>query len=60
MRRIKIFLVAGLVLSLNLAAFQDAPIDYASVYQIKDEGFNNSQVMDIDLDVETSAVYGRQ
>ena len=47
MRRIKIFLVAGLVLSLNLAAFQDAPIDYASVYQIKDEGFNNSQVMDI-------------
>ena len=28
-------------------AFQNANVDYGSVYKIKDEGFNNSQVMDI-------------
>lgn len=36
-----------MALIINVQAFQDASIDYASVYQIKDEGFNNSQVMDI-------------
>lgn len=47
MNRLNIFLALGMALSLHLTAFQGTSIDYASVYQIKDEGFNNSQVMDI-------------
>jgi len=47
MKRAHLFLAMGIAFCLNLSAFQDAGIDYASVYQIKDEGFNNSQVMDI-------------
>jgi len=47
MIRLKFFIALGVAACLNLVAFQDANIDYASVYQIKNEGFNNSQVMDI-------------
>jgi len=47
MRRIHLLFAIGLACCLSLSAFQDHSIDYASVYQIKDEGFNNSQVMDI-------------
>lgn len=47
MKRAHLFFAIGIAFCLNLAAFQGAGIDYASVYKIKDEGFNNSEVMDI-------------
>lgn len=47
MKRAHVFLAIGIAFCLNLSAFQGTDIDYSSVYQIKDEGFNNSQVMDI-------------
>jgi len=45
-KRLSITLLA-MVLALPLAAFQNARVDHASVYKIKDEGFNSSEVMDI-------------
>ena len=47
MMRLKLFFGLMALIVINAQAFQDPSIDYASVYQIKDEGFNNSQVMDI-------------
>lgn len=38
---------AALLLSSQVWAFQNAGVDYDGVYKIKDEGLNNSEVMDI-------------
>lgn len=46
MKRLFITLLA-LAMSLPLVARQNARVDYESVYKIKNEGFNNSEVMDI-------------
>ena len=45
-QRLSITLLA-IIMALPLTARQNARVDYESVYKIKDEGFNSSEVMDI-------------
>ena len=46
--RKSLFAIAAMLLVLvQVQARQNATVDYDGVYKIKDEGFNNSQVMDI-------------
>jgi hypothetical protein len=45
-KKLSIVLIALLTIG-QAMAFQNAEVDYEGIYKIKDEGFNNSQVMDI-------------
>ncbi|MFY0591713.1 M20/M25/M40 family metallo-hydrolase [Roseivirga sp.] len=47
MKKITVFFACLLFTSATAFAFQATPIDYDALYKIKDEGLNNSQVMDI-------------
>ncbi|RKQ50692.1 Zn-dependent M28 family amino/carboxypeptidase [Roseivirga pacifica] len=47
MKRGTLFFALLLAVSIQALGFQNTQVDYDAVYRIKDEGFNNSQVMDI-------------
>ncbi len=47
MRTIKIFFVCMILCTYSAFGFQNTQIDYNSLYKIKDQGLNSSQVMDI-------------
>lgn len=47
MRCYKLLFLGLLCLSVSAYGFQNTDVDYDAVYRIKDEGLNNSQVMDI-------------
>lgn len=47
MKKLSVFFACLFFLSTTALAFQNTEVDYNAVYKIKDEGLNNSQVMDI-------------
>ena len=47
MKKLSVFLSGLFFVSTTALAFQNTEVDYNAVYKIKDEGLNNSQVMDI-------------
>ncbi len=47
MNKLNLFFLCLLAFSVSAYGFQNTDIDYDAVYKIKDEGLNNSQVMDI-------------
>ena len=47
MRTIKVFFVCMILCTYSAFGFQNTQIDYNSLYKIKDQGLNNSEVMDI-------------
>lgn len=47
MKKLSVFFSCLFFVSTTALAFQNTEVDYNAVYKIKDEGLNNSQVMDI-------------
>lgn len=47
MRTTKVFFVCMILCTYSAFGFQNTQIDYNSLYKIKDQGLNNSEVMDI-------------
>ncbi|OEK07129.1 M20/M25/M40 family metallo-hydrolase [Roseivirga misakiensis] len=47
MKKITVFFVCLFMTGVSVFGFQNTEIDYDAIYKIKDEGLNNSQVMDI-------------